>query len=197
VIRFTCIWCGVKYAVKPSMIGKTLACDGCAKPMRVPKPERVEVVEVEEVDDDVPEAVVVEDDRPAKKKKQQQQPDVRRRERGLIVHGDNASVELVGSELVFRHSGSFAGHGGRVRAGTYRHKVLGLTKIEYVEPDVFGQGGRMRFVFGNERLDADVDYVLDTQTVTFSAGQGGDFLHFKKEVERFRRWLIEQVRMNR
>ena len=38
---------------------------------------------------------------------------------------------------------------------------------------------------------------VNTQTVTFSAGQGGDFLHFKKEVERFRRRLIEQIRMNR
>jgi len=195
VIRFACLLCGVKYSVKPSMAGKSLKCDGCLKRITVPLPERAEVVELEEVDDeDVPEAVLVDDGRDAAKKKKQAPP--AKRERGLIVHGDNASVELVGTELVFRHSGDF-GIAGRVRAGTYRHQVLGLTEIEYVAPDVFGMGGRMRFVFGNERLDADVEYVLDTQTVTFSAGMGGDFIHFKKEVERFKRQLIQEIRMNR
>ena len=43
--------------------------------------------------------------------------------------------------------------------------------------------GRMRFVFGNERLDADVEYVLDTQTITFGNRASADFLHFKREVD--------------
>jgi len=192
VIRFACLLCGVKYSVKPSLAGKTLKCDGCQKRMTVPMPKKAEVVEVEEVDEDVPVAEVVEA-APPPVMKLPELPE----QRGLIVYGDNASVELVGTELIFRHSGEFGGRGSglRVRAGTYRHKVLGLTEIEYTEPDLFGMGGKLRFIFGHERLDADVLEVFDTQTVTFNAGQGGDFLHFKKEVERFRRRLIAEIRM--
>ena len=192
MIRFACLICGVKYSVKPALAGKSLKCDGCQKRMTVPMPERAELVAeaVDDDDEDVPEAELVDVSRPERKKKSA------RRERGLIVYGNNGSVELVGTELVFRHSGDF-GLAGRVRSGTYRHQVLGLTKIEYVEPNIFGEGGRMRFVFGNERLDADVAYVLDTQTITFSGADTADFLHFKDEVERFRRRLIAEIRMNR
>jgi len=190
MIRFSCLICGVKYSVKPALAGKSLKCDGCQKRMTVPMPERAELVaEVVEDDEDVPEAQLVDTSRPAPKKPE-------KRQRGLIVRGHNASVELVGTELIFRHSGDF-GIAGRVRSGTFRHQVLGLTKVEYVEPNVFGDGGRIRFVFGNERLDADVAYVLDTQTVTFGGRDAVDFLHFKQEVERFKRRLLDEIRMNR
>jgi hypothetical protein len=191
VIRFACLICGVKYSVKPSLAGKTLKCDGCLKRMTVPQPERAELVAeaVEDDDEDVPEAELVDVSRPEPRKPQ-------KRERGLIVYGDNGSVELVGTELVFRHSGDF-GLSGRVRSGTYRHDVLGLTEIEYVSPNILSGGGRMRFVFGNERRAAHVAYVLDTQTITFGERDAVEFLKFKKEVERFKRQLLDEIRMNR
>jgi len=186
VIRFACLLCGVKYSVKESLAGKTLNCDGCQKRVTVPEPAEFEVEAVDEAEEAL-EVELADSPRPRKKPT--------RRERGLVVHGSNGSVELVGTELIFRHTGEF-GVAGRVRAGTYRHQVLGLTEIEYVEPSLFAQG-RIRFVFGNERLDADVEYVLDTQTILFGMAEATDFLHLKKEVERFRLRLLNDIRMNR
>jgi hypothetical protein len=194
VIRFACQICGVKYSYKPHCAGQTVKCLGCQKRMTVPKPEWAEEVLEEVEEEDVPEAALVDVSRPRPKE------EPARRERGLIVHGDNGSVELVGTQLVFRHSGGFGIRGiGRrgVRAGTYRHPVVGLTDVEYVAPDLFGMGGKMRFVFGHERRDLDECEVLDTQTVTFGAHASANFLHFKREVERFRRRLIDEIRMNR
>jgi len=191
VIRFACQICGVKYSVKPTLAGKSLKCDGCLKRMTVPMPERAELVAevIEDDDEDVPVAELVDLSRPQPKKPEKE-------ERGLLVHGDNGSVELVGTELVFRHSGDF-GMAGRVRSGTYRHQVLGLTKVEYVSPSILGGGGRIRFVFGNERQGSGVAYVLDTQTITFGDRDAVEFLKFKKEVERFRRMLMDDIRMSR
>jgi hypothetical protein len=207
MIQFACPDCEAKYQAPPDFAGRTLRCRICQTRMEVPRPrvepkpepgldvlQEVEVPEalddleeVEEKLDDLPVVDVWPPVPPAPKK--------RKKQRRLIIHGNNGSVELVGRDLVFDHDGTFGPFAPSVRPGRYRHPVLAITDIEIVEPGLLGQG-RIRFVMGHERLAADVAYVLDTQTITFGTADYGRFLNFKREVERIRRLIIQEIRMN-
>jgi len=205
MIHFVCPKCAAKYQCQLALAGRPFACRDCKTQFKVPPPElepEEELDQLEEVEEQLDQLEEVEEPlealpaveawppkpQPPKKRKKE-------KKQRLIARGNNGSVELVGTELVFRHDGSFGTFGPRIRAGTYRHSVLAITKIEFVAPGLL-EDGRIRFVFGNERLDANVAYVLDTQTIVFSSADHVAFRHFQKEVERFRRLLIDDIRMN-
>src|SRR5205823_3008957 len=126
-IDFACPKCGVKYQCRLEFAGRAFACRGCKVRLEVPasKPDPVEdldqleevpdepVDQLEEVEEAVDVLPVVEawppvPTTPKKRKKEKKQR--------LIVHGSNGSVELVGTELVFRHEGTFGTFGPRIRA---------------------------------------------------------------------------------
>lgn len=193
MIHFACPKCSFKYKTPPEHAWKKFACRGCKTQLEVPGPELLpEEEQVEELDevleevdelDELPEVLPVE----TKRKRKRRKP-------SLIVYGTNGSVELVGQDLVFRHSGSFGFLMPSIRSGTFRHNVLGLTDIEFHQAGLLGEG-RIRFVFGWERLDPEVEYVLDNQTILFTAASNMEFLQFKKEVWRYKRKLQEEIPM--
>jgi hypothetical protein len=193
MVRFTCPRCGAKYRCQTALAGRSFPCHGCKVRLDVPYsevPPEEEVDELEEVPDELEEVDDVVEELPVDDEPLPLAP-----ERCLVVHGRNGSVELVGSDLLFHHDGTFGALGPRIRGGTHRHPVVSITEIEFVEPGALDEG-RIRFVVGPERVDTAVAYVLDSQTILFGSAEHANFLSFKKEVERFRGRLINDGQVN-
>jgi hypothetical protein len=195
MIRFTCPNCSKEYKAKLDFAGKHFRCTRCAARIEVPRPDHDEEIEdvlpVEE-EEEIADALPVED-QPDQPQRPRQKPKKKR----LIVEGTNGAVELCGTELTIHHDGGagFTPFDRHVRAGTYRHHVLEVTRIEITQPTVIG-GGLVRFYLGHERDDPLRPCpVVDEQTITFSGSQHMAFVRLKQIIERFQIQLREEIRM--
>jgi hypothetical protein len=206
MIPFACPNCRAVYQFPFHLAGKKFACSSCKTPLSVPFPQAEPVEQLDQLEEvpeppverldqleEVPELPVEElEEVPAVLPVADAWPPVpepAKKKRGLVVHGTNGSVELVERELIFYLDGS------GVRRRTYRRDVLGLTEIDLYPPSILGEGSIV-FTFGG-RLDPDVREGLDTITIDYPSGENAEFVHFKKEVERFRKLLIDHIGMHK
>jgi hypothetical protein len=199
MIRFACPNCSKEFKAKFAFAGKHFRCTRCATRIEVPKPDPgpadiEDVLPVEE-EEEIADALPV--DQPDEPRRRSEKPRDKPKKKRLVVEGTNGVVELCGTELTIHHDGGsgFTPFDRHVRAGTYRHHVLSVTRIEITQPTIIG-GGLIRFYLGHERDDPTRPLpVVDEQTITFSGSQYMAFVRLKQIIERFQVQLREEIRM--